>query len=537
MEMKFSKSFIKFLVKFYSTNQLGKEGFQDWRGRLKKVTNEEELNGLLKEIGTKENADSLLELYEDVKAEEEAIEKETGEKTLTNEIREIRGAVLLQLTIKNRNNATEIIVKEFMKDNYVYTTMDDIKPEMWIYKEGVYLPEGRTFVKQFCRTILGEAYTGHLANTVIGKIEADTGIDADEFFKQEHTYEVPVGNGILNIKTKELSEFTPKKIFFNKLPVEFDPDAECPMIDQFLSDVLASPDDKKVYYELAGFGLLKDYKFEKALMLIGDGRNGKSKSLELLKRLVGVENCCSIPLGSLTASNFSLSELFGKLFNLAGDLSSRDLKYTGTFKGLTGRDTITAPRKFLRDLIFTNYAKMVFACNELPRVYDSSMAFWARWVLLEFPYTFVDQETYDALGENKENFKLMDTDIINKITTPEEISGFLNQALKGLDRLLKNKSFSYSIGTKEVKDKWIRKSDSFLAFCLDNVKENYSSKVSKQKMRNLYSKYCKTHKLRGCSDLAIKITLQENYGVTEEFTSEFGVGGQKWCWVGVEIKC
>jgi len=529
-----SEGFRHFLNNFYSHN-VGRKKFKEWTERLKVIENDEQLAPLLEEMQSKETPDSLRQLYEEIVAEREKEANERGE-ILNAKLNDIRGAVLMNLAARRRDEATEMIVRSFKESNHIYTTKDDVKPEMWIYKEGIYIPEGRTFVKEYCRRVLGEAYTSHLANTIIGKIEADTGIESEEFFKQYYVFEIPVENGILNIKTRELSEFTPKKIFFNKLPVKYDPIMECPMIDQFLSEVLANPEDKAVFYELAGFGLLKDYKIEKAVMLVGNGRNGKSKSIELLKRLVGVRNCCSIPLSSLNSSNFSLSELFGKLFNLAGDLSSKELKYTGTFKGLTGRDTITAQRKFLRDLIFVNYAKMVFACNELPRVYDGSLAFWGRWILLEYPYTFVDQETYDALGENKGKFKLMDVDIINKITTHNEMSGFLNKALDGLDNLLKNKRFSYTVGTKEVKDKWIRKSDSFLAFCMDNVEEDYSSKVSKQKIRNLYSKYCKSHKLKGCSDKAIKITLQENYGVTEEYTSEFGVGGQEWCWVGVKLK-
>lgn len=69
-------------------------------------------------------------------------------------------------------------------------------------------------------------------------------------------------------------------MFFNKLPVKYDPDAKCPLIDEFLQDVLTEQDDRKVFYELGGFCLLKDYRFEKAFMFIGEGRNGKRKSFE-----------------------------------------------------------------------------------------------------------------------------------------------------------------------------------------------------------------------------------------------------------------
>jgi len=532
-----TKGFLNFIIKFYSHNQAATIEFKEWKGRLKKVKEEKELAALLKEVQSNETPETLLDLYEEITKEKEEVRKKQGETLVDQNLIDLRQQVLMQLTLKHRDVATELIVTEFKKNNSIYTTKDDIKPEMWIYKEGIYVPEGRTFVKEFSRKILGDAYTTTLANAIIAKIEADTGIEADDFFKQEHLEEMPVLNGILNVFTKELKEFSPKKIFFNKLQVSYDPEATCPKIDKFLSDVLAKPDDKKVFYELAGFGLLKEYRLEKAIMFVGDGRNGKSKTIELLKRLFGIENCCSIPLASLVPSSFSIAELFGKLFNLAGDLSSSDLKDTGMFKSLTGRDIISAQRKFLRDLVFTNYAKMIFACNDLPRVYDHSQGFWERWVLLEFPYRFVDQETYDnGTEEEKKSWKIRDTEIIEKISTPEELSGLLNKAIDGLHLILKNNKFSYSVGTKEIKDKWIRKSDSFMAFCLDNLEESYDSKVSKRKIRKLFAKYCKIHRLRGSSDKSIKITLQNNYGVTDEYSSEFGVGGQEWCWVGIKIK-
>jgi len=102
---------------------------------------------------------------------------------------------------------------------------------------------------------------------------------------------------------------------------------------------------------LAGFGLYKEYFIEKSIMLVGGGRNGKGKTIELLKRLVGADNCCSIPLASLRADGFSISELFRKLFNLAGDIGNQDLKDTSMFKSLTGRDLVNGKRKFMNDLV------------------------------------------------------------------------------------------------------------------------------------------------------------------------------------------
>jgi len=424
--------------------------------------------------------------------------------------------VLMFVAAKQEDEATELIVGEIKKHNHIYSTKDDVKSEMWIYDDGIYVPNGKCYVSEVCRKILGKAYRRTLRNEVIAKVEADTYINQDDFFSNNYEDEIPVKNGVLNVLTLELEKYNPKKIFFNKLPVEYREDAKCPNIEQFLKDILTSEEDIEVAYELVGSGLYKDYFTEKAAMLVGNGRNGKSKFLELIKRLVGGENCSSVPLRAMKEDNSSLCELYQKIFNLAGDLSHTDLKETGIFKQTVGRDTIQAHRKYLKDLHFVNFAKHIFACNELPRVYDTTDGFWDKWVLLQFPYKFESQKEIDRTPkEMRDKIKLKDPDIIKKISTEEELSGFLNKALEGLKRLIDKKQFSQTKGTTEIKDFWVRNSDSFAAFCIDCVEERYDSYITKKDLRKRYHRYCKGHKIKGTGDKSIKANLEERYGVIE----------------------
>jgi len=436
--------------------------------------------------------------------------------TQIDEKRDLKDKFLDLIKDKKWGSASELLVDYIKEKNYIYTTKDDQKSEMWIYREGIYSPNGKSEVKEIMRDILGKWYNTFYFNQVINKLEADTFIDIDEFFQQKSTDEIPLKNGLLNIYTRELKDFTPDKIFFNKLPVEYLPLADCPKIEQFLKDVLANEEDINVFYELGGFILMNDYRFEKAFMFVGDGRNGKDKTLELIKRLVGVENCCSIPLSSISLQSFIVSELFGKRVNLAGDVDNKDLKDTSGFKSLTGRSLISAPRKYLKPITFQNNAKFVFACNELPMVYDTSRGFWDRWILLEFPYTFVTKEELEN-AKDKQKLKLKDDNIVEKISYPEEMAGLLNKFLDGLDRLLLQKKFSQTKGTEEIKNMWIRKASSFMAFCLDCVEADYDNYITKKELRKKYNEYCKKHKISGKSDYVIKRTLEEMYGSTEGF--------------------
>ncbi len=435
---------------------------------------------------------------------------------------------------KKWGEATELLV-DYVKEHLIlYTTKEDRQSEVWVYNEGIYVPQGKSEIKKVLREVLEEYYSSFVLTKVIDKIEPDTFIDSKEFFNKNYVNEISMQNGILDIFTLEIKPFNPKKVFFNKLPVNFDSNAKCPKIEKFLKEVLLEEEDIKVFYEIAGFSLLKEYRYEKAFMFVGNGRNGKDKSLELIKRLVGVENCSSLPLTSLTPESFGVSELYCKMVNIAGDIGNQDLKDTSAFKALTGRSLISGKRKFLNDVVFTNYAKFIFACNELPMVYDLSKGFWDRWALLEFPYTFVPKKEYD-ISEDKTKLKIRDENIISKITSPEEMSGFLNQALAGLSRLIKQNSFSSTKGSEEVKNTWIRRSNSFIAFCFDNLEEDYENRITKKELRKKYHAYCKKHKVPSKTDYVIKKTLQEMFGVVEERPNT-GKWIGEWVWTGINFK-
>jgi hypothetical protein len=76
--------------------------------------------------------------------------------------------------------------------------------------------------------------------------------------------------------------------------------------------------------------------------------------------------------------------------------------------------------------------------------------------------------------------KLRDENIIEKITNEDELSGFLNRCLYSLERLMVNKTFSTTLGSQEIKEMWIRKSNSVVAFAMENVEEDYEGYITKK---------------------------------------------------------
>jgi len=453
---------------------------------------------------------------------------------MKNEEAEDPNEVLTLLATRQRSEATELLVEMIKKHSFIYTIRDDIGDEVWIYRDGIYIPQGKTYIKQFCRAILGGAYTTTLSNDVISKIAADTYIDGKKFFEVKYPHIIAVSNGLLNLFTRELRPFSPEEKHFNKIPVAYEPGIDCPEIDKHLHDVMVGKKDIDTFYEHTGHCLYKDWLVERGLVYSGKKRNGKGKTIGLQMAFLGPDNCTSISLKALSEDDFAAGHLLNKLANNAGDIGSEMLKDTSVLKGLTGRDSITHNRKFLPRITFVNYAKFTISANQLPVVRDGE-AFFTRWGVNEFPYTFYSQSEIDSLPEAERAMcKVADPDILSKITTDAELSGLLNMALDGLARLRKNKEFSNYVNCKKVQEFWTRNADSFRAFCMDHVVVCYGSRVVKSELKSLYRDYYTLHKVKPCGDKHIRNVLTTDYGAWD---SHGDIEEKRiYYWEGIKIK-
>jgi putative DNA primase/helicase len=437
---------------------------------------------------------------------------------------------------QSRLEAEELLTT-FVKSKFnIKTLQQDEKLEMWGFKEGIYIPTGQSLIKEELRKILGRAFNQQLVNKVILKVSADTYISSKDFFQNQHPFILPVKNGLLNLENLELEPFDHNKIFFSKLPVQFDKDKDCPHIRTHLLSVLKDEEDIFLLQEALGNTLIKNYTFQKATMLVGSGRNGKGVTLDCFARLLGIENCSAVSLGQLEEDQFALSELHGKLANISGDISKTALEHTGKFKNCTGGDLLQAPRKFMTPIYFVNHSKFFFACNELPAIKDNSRGFWDRWLYFEFPYTFVSQKEYNLLtDEERKTKRVANPSIKYNMFTDDELSGFLNFAIQGMQRLKENNGFSQSKTHDDVKDRWTKQSDSFKAFCMERVEVDFGRYITKNDFKNQYFAYCKKHNLRTESERHIKEILTTDYGAMSAqkvVNGEYGI----YVWSGVVLK-
>jgi putative DNA primase/helicase len=403
---------------------------------------------------------------------------------------QINNEIVLKFQNKKKAAASELLARQFIKLYRVRAVRQDTSDEIYIYKEGIYVPEGKSYIREYVRSVLGLLYTETFANDVIDKIIVDSYIDKNRFFINERINLLPVANGILDLDTLELLDFSPQYIFFSKLPVIYDPLIKPEKTLQFIRDITKDDTDMITLQEIGGYLLYRESKFEKAFMFSGDGRNGKSKMLELYTNIIGEENVTAISLSSIELDSFSMSNLYGKYANFSADISEEALEGTGNFKQLVGRDNIDANRKFKSHITFTNFAKMIFSANKIPSTKDLSEGFFGRWIMVHFPYKFEDNPT-------EPHHKKRDIEIIEKISTPIELTGLLNWFIEGLKRILKNQKFTDNTSFNDIKTDWICASNTFAKFWLSEIEvtNNPSDIIKRDDMMEYYDDYCIKNKL------------------------------------------
>lgn len=382
------------------------------------------------------------------------------------------------------------ITEEIENKFHIYTTISDKHPDVYIYKDGIYVPNGKVYLHKFVEKCVGKYYTKLFAEKILEKVIIKTYILAEELFSEPDPKFICVQNGILDIFTGDLYNFTPKLRFFSKLPVIYKKNAKTQHTINHFKSILYS-EDVELMQEIYGFLLYRKYEFQRAFIFSGDGSNGKSVTLDQIKSFLGIENCANLSLETLESGNVMKGVLHKKLANLADDIGKSKLNETRTFKELTGAGIITADVKFCDPITFTNYAKMIFNANQIPIIDDDSDGLWRRWIFIRFDKNFLSPKDYEQRKQNKKlhkNHALADSKLSDKLTTPEELSGVLNWAIEGFIRLMKNKDFSYTKNLEETRKIMKKYSSSVLGFSHDCLKQ-INSVDQYEVLSDVYSSY------------------------------------------------
>lgn len=396
-----------------------------------------------------------------------------------------------------------------------FLTLRDTEQVLWYdHSSGIYKFNGESVIKELAQQWLknlglpGES-NSYFINQVIGYIQRETYIDREKLNANPDI--LVVKNGVLDLNTSKVYKHSKQYMSTIRIPVTYSPEAKCPRIDQFISEIVENK-DMPLMYEIPAWCLMPYSGIQRLILLLGGGANGKSTYLEMLRKFIGKDNCTAYSMQSLITNRFSIAGLFGKLANIHADLPSSTLRQTAPLKMLTGGDTLEGEKKFRDSFNFVNTAKLIFSANQPPEITEDTLAIWRRFIVVDFPFRFEGRTD--------------DKHLLAKITTEQEFSGLFNCALEGLGRLKKNGDFSYSATVEDTRSKYLLVSNPTAAFIEEECEFSVWATITKEELYQAFMKFCEEKKLPGLAKKAFGHKIKRAYMLGEERDS----------WRGIDIK-
>jgi len=168
------------------------------------------------------------------------------------------------------------------------------------------------------------------------------------------------------------------------MDVEWDPDAEAPTWEAFLSEVTDEKGSMQLQ-EMVGYCLHHwGVPIHKSLWVVGPTASGKSTALSVIMELFGDAGAVSLAPQQMV-ERFGGAQLLGALVNVRSDIPESTLNKTGAFKSILAGDDLKAEKKNKEPFFFQPTAKHIFAANTLPDVSLDDDAFFRRILLVPFP--------------------------------------------------------------------------------------------------------------------------------------------------------
>jgi len=397
----------------------------------------------------------------------------------------------------------------------------DVGGRLYIFRGGTYHADGASFVRQQVKQLLerlrvASKWTSHRAEEVVKYIE----VDAPTLWDRPKTDVVNVINGLLDVTTGHLSPHSPEFLSPVQLPVKFDSNARCPMWDKFIAEVFPG-DSEGIAWEIPAWLATPDTSIQKAVLLTGDGANGKSTYLRAVLAFIGRQNVAAISLHRLENDRFSVARLVGKLANICPDLPSEGLSSTSIFKSITGGDALMAERKFEESFEFVPFTRLIFSANHPPKSQDASPAFFRRWVVVPFERTFHEGDP-GTLPRDRLDALLAD---------PAELSGVLNKALEAIASI-RSRGLTESESTRRAMDEFRQTTDPVAVWLDRNTVVEPEAVIPADRLWQDYSQDCVAKGRPTVSKTALGRAIAQLRPTVEKRQRTMN-GRLSWCYVGI----
>ena len=304
-----------------------------------------------------------------------------------------------------------------------------ISGQLHIYKDGVYVSGYRELEAAMIR-LMPESKDAQ-RREVLKYLEIICGDDC----KQADANLIAFANGIYNITTKELQDFSPDIVVTNQIPWDYNPDAYSEICDHTLNKIACKDADiRALLEEMIGYCFYRKNELSKAFICTGTKSNGKSTFLEMIQNVLGQGNYAALGLDELD-EKFATFTMAGKLANIGDDISDEFLqgRSVALFKKLVSGNMIKGEIKNNPEIFFFKpTVKLIFSANDIPRMKDKTGAVLRRLIIVPFNATF---------SKNDEDY---DPYIIWKLKERPVMEYLIKIGIDGLHRVIEHSAFTTS---------------------------------------------------------------------------------------------
>ena len=306
---------------------------------------------------------------------------------------------------------------------------------------------------------------------------------------------------VVDIKTDDVIEATPKLFFTNPVPWDIGTTEDTPTMDKLFSEwvVMEGLQDKtyiNTLFETIAYATLRHQFMQRMFAFTGVGSNGKGCFMKLLTTFIGGDNVCTSEFKMLTTKNFESSSLYRKQLCLFGEVDTYDMNNTNLMKKLTGEDKIRYEFKGKTPFSDTSFTTCFVSTNSLPLTPDRSVAYYRRWLIIDFPHIF-------PVGK----------DVIAEI--PEiEFNNLAKKCVRICKELYENKKFTNEGSIEERTKRYEDRSNPIAKFIKEECIENPNEEVFFSEFSKKFAIFLKKNRIRELSKISIsKMLNREGFSV------------------------
>lgn len=420
-----------------------------------------------------------------------------GEDFIATEANHFREVKTKKTIDKNGNMVEEIIsgkgavniddlVKAFRRD---HPFCSDQSGRVFIYIDNCWKHIDEKYIEHFATSKVYPLPGASIIRDFV-KLINTVSYKETKWFEDSTFKRLNLKNGVLDFRDLEnikLLSHSKKYAFKYCLDYEYDPYAECPRFDQFLKEVTKEREDLIcILTEFMGYAFSDSPSYlQKALILLGEGSNGKSTFIKVLQNMANKDSYSSKTLSQLLKSEYHLIDIFGKLFNISEETPNVKLEDASNLKNIVSGGEVTGRPIYKHPQTFETRCKLIFSANRLPHSIDTSHGFFRRLLVVPF-----DAKFDNSLGniERDLDYKLL-----------QERSGILNKILSGFKNLHERGRFIESLTVDTVLKDFILQTDPIASFfeeelVIDPPPGTYEEDGdSCKRLLQVFGEYCKDH--------------------------------------------